>query len=113
MAVIGAAGYIGSKVIDRLLKDRRQVEQIVAIDVREVPSPSNGRDVVYDVLDMRSAELSERFREHGVNCVVHLASVVSPPPTCPFMISTQPMWTARTPGRVMPDGRHRTRHCGE
>lgn len=78
--MIGAAGHIGSKLIDRLLKDRRQVEEIVAIDVREVPVALQRPGVVYDVLDMRSAELSERFREHGVNCVVHLASVISPPP---------------------------------
>ncbi|MFN8574867.1 MAG: SDR family oxidoreductase [Gemmatimonadaceae bacterium] len=80
VAVVGAAGYVGSKVIERLLKDRRQVEQIVAIDVREVPIAFQQPDVVYDVLDARSAELSERFREHNVDCVVHLASVVSPPP---------------------------------
>lgn len=79
VAILGAAGYVGRKVIGRLLGDRRAVETILAIDVREVPFNEQRDGVIYDVLDVRSAELSERLREHGVDCVVHLASVLTPP----------------------------------
>ncbi len=79
VAIVGAAGYVGSRVIDRLLKDRRSVETILAIDIREVPVEQQREGVIYEVLDVRSAELSERFREQRSECVVHLASVGNPP----------------------------------
>ncbi|MFN8582956.1 MAG: SDR family oxidoreductase [Gemmatimonadaceae bacterium] len=80
VAIIGAAGYVGSKVLARLMTDRGSVARVLAIDAREVPAAAQHDGVTYDVLDVRSAELSERFREYGVDCVVHLASVMAPPP---------------------------------
>ena len=79
VAIVGAAGYVGSKAIDRLVRDRRAVETILAIDTRVVPVDRQKEGVIYEVLDVRSAELSERFREHRVESVVHLASVTNPP----------------------------------
>jgi UDP-glucose 4-epimerase len=79
VAIVGAAGHVGGKVIERLVGDRRAVETILAVDIREVPADQQQEGVIYEVLDVRSAELSERFREHRVECVVHLASVTNPP----------------------------------
>ena len=80
VAITGAAGYIGSRVIDRLLRDRGSVETIVAIDVKRVPDRAQQAGVVYVAADIRVPHLDELFREHRVDAVVHLASVVTPGP---------------------------------
>ena len=80
IAITGAAGYIGSRVLDRLLRDRGSVETIVAIDVRPVSEASRQAGVVYVAADIRVPHLDEVFREHRVDAVVHLAAVVTPGP---------------------------------
>lgn len=79
VAVLGAAGYVGGKLIERLVANRGPIETILAIDVRAAPPEGHGNGVVFEQLDLRSAELSELFRAHRVDCVVHLVSMVAPP----------------------------------
>ncbi len=79
VAIVGAAGYVGKKVVARLLADRRGMERIVAVDIREVPTNERREGIIYIGLDVRSPDLAKRFSEHGVDGVVHLASVVTPP----------------------------------
>ena len=75
IAVTGAAGYVGTRLIKRLEGERR-VERILAIDVRPLPASYSPR-VVYlrhDVAD----PLGDAFSEHRIDTVVHLAYVLRP-----------------------------------
>jgi UDP-glucose 4-epimerase len=80
VAVIGASGYIGRLVVKRFLAERSTIDRILALDVR--PATFGGApDVVhFEEMDVRSARLSELLEAHRVDTVVHLASVVNPPP---------------------------------
>ncbi len=79
--VTGAAGYIGQQLVLRLKNDAA-VEVVVATDVR--PFPRSGCDkVIVDVRDVRDPALAELMRSYGIDSVVHLASVVTPPPGMP------------------------------
>jgi UDP-glucose 4-epimerase len=85
VAVLGASGYIGGKVIAALARDRRSLERIVALDVREPDRSQRLEGVVHETLDVRSARLAEVLADHRVDTVVHLAAIVAPPAgmTCP------------------------------
>ena len=78
--VTGAAGYVGSLVVAALARERRGIDTIVATDLREVPAAERAAGVVYHAADINSAELRELVGEHGIDTVVHLAAVVTPPP---------------------------------
>jgi len=76
--ITGAAGYIGRQVVARLAEDRRGIETIVAMDVREVPAKGRLPGVEYVTADVRSPGLTDTLRRYGVEAVVHLASIVTP-----------------------------------
>lgn len=78
--ITGAAGYIGHLVTLGLAKDRRDLETIVASDVRPVPEAKRVEGVVYEVLDVRAPEVSQVIARYGIDTVVHLASIVNPGP---------------------------------
>jgi UDP-glucose 4-epimerase len=74
--VTGGTGYVGSLAV-AALRDAG-VGTIVSLDVR---APTTDRDGVVEVTaDLRSADLDTLLRQHGVTAVVHLASIVEPPP---------------------------------
>lgn len=76
--VTGAGGYIGAGTIDELAARRDEFSAIVALDVREVPPPQRRGGVHYLSGDIRNAAIEATFREHKIDTVVHLASIVTP-----------------------------------
>jgi UDP-glucose 4-epimerase len=74
--VTGGNGFLGSSVVAGLAR-LDSVELVVSGDLRDPEHPL--ADVVYDHLDVTDAALvEERFREHRVDVVVHLAAIVNP-----------------------------------
>lgn len=76
--VTGAAGYLGSLLIDDLAKNAAQlgVEKLVATDVRELRTKYP--NVIFEKLDVRDQGATEIFKKYSIDCVVHLASIVTP-----------------------------------
>lgn len=78
--VTGAAGYIGSLVMNSLAADPRGLERIVATDIREPAAPELPAGVTWMTLDVRSPELADVISAHRIDTVVHLAAIVTPGP---------------------------------
>lgn len=76
--VTGASGYIGQQLVEALAADRRAIQSIVATDVRSPAADRRAPGIEYVVADVRSAELTDLFRRRAVDCVVHLAAIVTP-----------------------------------
>ncbi|MFZ4715572.1 MAG: NAD-dependent epimerase/dehydratase family protein [Bacteriovoracaceae bacterium] len=76
--VTGAAGYLGSLLIDKLSKEKDLlgIQQIIAADVRE-PRKSYS-NVLFEKLDVRDERALDIFKQYAIDCVVHLASIVTP-----------------------------------
>ncbi len=74
--VTGAGGYLGRQVVAALAP--RTEFRVIAADVRETPPENRLAGVTYAVSDVRDPKLVELFRAHGVQTVVHLASIVTP-----------------------------------
>ncbi|MDP3252031.1 MAG: SDR family oxidoreductase [Hydrogenophaga sp.] len=75
--VTGADGFLGRGLIVALVQ-RSAIEQVVAMDVREVPSERRLPGVLYVAQDVRDAALAETVARHAIDTVVHLASIVTP-----------------------------------
>jgi len=81
--VTGAAGYLGSRLVESLSRPRdeaQRLECIVAADVREVPVEQRLGGVEYVKADVRSRDLADLMSRHRVDTVVHLAAIVTPGP---------------------------------
>ena len=76
--ITGAGGYIGSEVIQGLVEKRENFRSIVAVDVREVPAKRRVEGITYEQADVRDAAITELMKQHSINTVVHLASIVAP-----------------------------------
>jgi UDP-glucose 4-epimerase len=76
--VTGAAGYIGTQLVRRLVSEA-DVEFVVATDIRKPSVPQHSKLLV-DVRDIRDPGLRDVLIANRVDTVVHLASVVTPPP---------------------------------
>ena len=76
--ITGAGGYIGRLLVDALAKERGGLANIIAADIREIPSEERKPVVTYVTADVRSPKIFDMFRELSVNTVVHLASIVTP-----------------------------------
>lgn len=81
--VTGAAGYVGRLTVQALAGRREGVRAVVAADVREVPPAERLGGVTYVRADVSSDDLSGVMRGHGIDVVVHLASIVRVPPGAP------------------------------
>lgn len=75
--VTGADGFLGRGVIAALAW-RDNTDVVVALDVREVPMTRREAGVVYRQQDVRDPALRATLREHAIDTVVHLASIVTP-----------------------------------
>ena len=75
--VTGADGFLGRTVV-AALAELPDIDRVVALDVREVPSERRVPGVVYVVQDIRAPELESTLGEHSVDAVVHLAAIVTP-----------------------------------
>ena len=71
----GASGYVGSRLIERL-EAEREIERILAIDLRPPPRPS-GPKVVFLKHDV-STPFASAFSHEQIDTVVHLAFVLRP-----------------------------------
>lgn len=80
MLVTGASGYIGRQLVAALAADRSTIGSLVAVDVREVRAEDRLTGVEYRVGDVRDRELVATLCEFDVDCVVHLAAIVTPGP---------------------------------
>jgi len=72
--VTGSSGYLGSQVVTELAA--RSGIATVALDVREPAQRLPG--VIYEVADIRAAEVDAIIARHRPQVVVHLASIVTP-----------------------------------
>lgn len=76
--ITGADGYIGRQLVAALAADPRQLDTIVASDLRPVPPERQLPGVDYLAADIVSPELAAAFARYRVDLVVHLAAVVTP-----------------------------------
>lgn len=75
--VTGADGFLGRGLV-AALAHRKDLETIVALDVRDVPQERRELGVEYAVQDVRDAALADTVAQHRIDTVVHLASIVTP-----------------------------------
>lgn len=76
--VTGASGYLGSQLIDRLVKEVQsgRLKKIIATDV--APLKKKYPEVIFIQRDIRASGLAAVFKQYEVDSVIHLASVVTP-----------------------------------
>ncbi len=76
--ITGAGGYLGRQLVERLaaLEGEARPGSIVAHDIREPEQRLAG--VEYQVADIRSPEIADLIARHRIDCVVHLACIVTP-----------------------------------
>jgi UDP-glucose 4-epimerase len=81
--VTGAAGYVGRLCVAALAERRDDVSALVALDWTEVESKDRLDGVTYEQGDICDPELEDLMRRHGIDTVVHLASIVRAPDGAP------------------------------
>ena len=77
--VTGADGFLGRTVV-AALASLPDIDCVLALDVREVPAMRRAPGVTYAVQDVRDAGLGATLKQHAIDAVVHLASIVTPGP---------------------------------
>lgn len=76
--VTGGSGFLGSSVVAGLARSTG-VELVVSGDVRGPKAEQRVAGVVYEFMDVTAAgDLPDLLRRHGIDVVVHLASIVNP-----------------------------------
>ncbi|GAB3550566.1 NAD-dependent epimerase/dehydratase family protein [Noviherbaspirillum agri] len=78
--VTGADGYLGRQLIAHLSEARMAgtARTVVATDVRMTPLLLQHPGVTYLQADIRDGGLADILRQHAIDTVVHLASIVTP-----------------------------------
>ncbi|MCA9596292.1 MAG: SDR family oxidoreductase [Myxococcales bacterium] len=74
--VTGSAGYVGRLTVEALA--RRELSALVALDVAEPKERIDG--VTYVSMSVCDPALADVIRDRGITHVVHLASILRPPP---------------------------------
>ena len=79
--VTGASGYLGTLFVDALSRrlGTGEIAALVATDVRPPQVGAAPAGVRCETHDVRNSGLDAILRAHSVSCVVHLASIVTPP----------------------------------
>lgn len=75
--ITGAAGYLGSMVLQRLAKelDELKINRLVATDIRALAQSPQGAH--FEQADIRdAARLTEIFRQYQITTVIHLAAIL-------------------------------------
>jgi UDP-glucose 4-epimerase len=78
--VTGAAGYVGRQLVEALAREPGGVATLVASDLHLPPEGERLPGVIYEPADVRRADMTELFRRHATDLVVHLAAIVTPGP---------------------------------
>ena len=73
VAVTGASGYLGTRLIRTLCSDER-IDRVLGFDLG--PPQFKSDKFIFDVVDVRDKRLSSRLSD--VDVIVHLASVMDP-----------------------------------
>jgi UDP-glucose 4-epimerase len=81
--VTGAAGYVGRLCVAALAERRQELSAIVALDWAETPIGERIDGVSYEQGDICDPGLTDLFRRHGIDTVIHLASIVRAPKGAP------------------------------
>ncbi len=81
--VTGAAGYVGRLCVSALSERLHELSTLVSLDWAEVAPSERIDGVVYEQGDICDHALKDLFREHGIDTVVHLASIVRAPEGAP------------------------------
>lgn len=81
--VTGAAGYVGRLTVAALAKRADELSVLVALDWADVDPADRLPGVVYEQGDICDPALKALFRGHGIDTVVHLASIVRAPEGAP------------------------------
>ena len=81
--VTGAAGYIGRLCVAALAKRLPELSTLVALDWTETDPSDRIEGVIYEQSDICDPRLTDLFRQHRVDTVVHLASIVRAPKGAP------------------------------
>lgn len=81
--VTGAAGYVGRLCMRALASRRGELSALVALDWTSTPISDRAEGAVYEQADICDSGLGELFRKHGIDTVIHLASIVRAPKGAP------------------------------
>jgi len=81
--VTGAAGYVGRICVDALAQRRDELSTLVALDWTDTPPEARLEGVIYEQGDICDPTLTDLFRRHGIDTVIHLASIVRTPKGAP------------------------------
>lgn len=76
--ITGAGGLVGGKLLEAMAHRRDCFGTIIALDIRPVPDNEHMAMINYVENDICSPEIESLFRKYAINCVVHLAAIVSP-----------------------------------
>ncbi len=76
--VTGAAGYLGSQVVEALAQRPGDASAVIAVDLRETPATRRRAGIDYERIDVRAPELAQLFVRCRPEVVVHLAAIVTP-----------------------------------
>lgn len=81
--VTGAAGYVGRLCVAALAKRSEELSALVALDWVDTEPAERLEGVVYEQGDICDPGLKDLFARHGIDTVVHLASIVRAPKGAP------------------------------
>jgi UDP-glucose 4-epimerase len=81
--VTGAAGYIGRLVVADLIQRTNEVDTVVALDIAHPDGSGDTPRAIRVQGDICSGDLGRLFAEHGIDTVVHLATIVRAPRGAP------------------------------
>lgn len=77
--ITGTSGYVGQELIKKFKKlreDNNEIGEIVALDLRNPKLLVN--DIHYYEKDIRDKSISDIFKKHSINTVIHLACILNP-----------------------------------
>ena len=77
--VTGGNGFLGNSVVAGLATAKDRVELVVSADIRPPAGDRVIEGVEYEIADVTDAHtVNEQIRNHGIDTVVHLASMMNP-----------------------------------